>query len=149
MKIILITVGTTAFNSLVRAASEQLQGKYELIFQIANGSFKPQGAEVFNYTNNLQDYYNRADLVITHGGAGSVYQLLEMRKKLVIVPNLERVDKHQLDICQFMQEHNHASVCQDLSQLSDYVENAFTQQFDVYNSDKFIGIPIIRSYLGL
>jgi beta-1,4-N-acetylglucosaminyltransferase len=149
MKSILITVGTTAFNSMVKSANEQLQGKYNLTFQIADGDYFPQEGEVFRFSDNLEDFYTRADLVITHGGAGSVYRLLELGIKIVIVPNLERVDKHQLEICQYMQEHNHACVCEYLSELSDSVENAFNTHYTAYHSDEFIGIPVIRNYLGL
>ncbi|MGD7024735.1 PssE/Cps14G family polysaccharide biosynthesis glycosyltransferase [Rossellomorea vietnamensis] len=50
----------------------------------------------------MKDIIKRANLVITHGGTGSIITALELEKKVLAVPRLkvysEHVDDHQLDI---------------------------------------------------
>jgi beta-1,4-N-acetylglucosaminyltransferase len=61
--------------------------------------------------------YRSADVVIAHAGAGTIYQLLDMRKKSIIVPNLDPSDKHQLDIADFLLKYNYAFVAYNFNQI--------------------------------
>ena len=146
---ILVTVGTTPFESLVKAVDQQLSQSHHLTSQISNGVYIPQHHDYFRFSNEIDTYYSDADLIISHGGAGSVFHILELGKKLVIVPNLERVDTHQIDICEFMQKNYHAMVCSDVENLSQIVEKALITDFLPYTADEFTGQIPIREYLGL
>lgn len=146
---ILITVGTTAFNTLVKAADKQLREKYDLTFQIADGDCEPYNQNCFKFSENIDAYYQAADLVITHGGAGTIYRLLELNKKIVIVPNLERLDSHQTDISEYMQNNSHAIVCDDLDSIEQFVEIALKSEFVKYQTDEFFGIETITQFLDI
>jgi len=146
---ILVTVGTTAFDNLIRAADEQLSQNHELIFQISEGNYKPSDHQYFEFTDDIESYYLDADLIISHGGAGTIYRILELGKKLIIVPNLDRVDHHQLDICKFMQKNKHAVVCMELEQLTQVAEEIENMTFVPFHSDEFTGIDKIREYFQL
>ena len=151
---ILITVGTTPFDSLIKAADVQLGQNHKLIFQISEG--EPKSGHSFKFTDDIERYYNDADLIISHGGAGTIYRVLELGKKLIIVPNLDRIDNHQLDICDFMQKNKHAAIWgqsqttfdSDLS-LATLVTEVETSDFSTFEPDEFTGIDKIRDYLGL
>lgn len=133
---ILVTVGTTQFNGLIETIDNIAKTKknYYVTFQIANGNYKPVNGEYFEFHNNINQYYSSSDLIITHAGAGSIYQLLKLNKKIIIVPNLERVDKHQLDIANYMDNNNYALVCYSLEKL----ENAIKKSLD------FIPMPFTK-----
>lgn len=107
---IFVTVGTTKFNSLIEFLDRNIEknGKYEIEMQISDGDYKPSNWDYFDFTANIQSKYDNCDVVITHAGAGSIYKLLEMGKKIIIVPNLDRIDSHQTDIATYMDANNHA-----------------------------------------
>ena len=129
---ILITVGTTPFDNLVKSAEKQLGELHQLSFQISDGEYKPKTHQYFKFSDQIEDYYQDADLIISHG-----------------VPNLDRVDHHQMDICDFMHENNHAVVCLNLNNLAQVVKEVATSELAPFESDKFTGVEKIRDFLGL
>ena len=147
MKIIL-TVGTTPFNRLVEAADIQLTSNFQLTSQISQGSYIPVNHKYFEFSENIDQYFKESEIIIAHGGAGTIYKALELNKRLVIVPNLERLDNHQLDICHYMVDNHHALACFELSNLYEVVMTARSIEFEPYQPKEFIGIPPIRRYLG-
>ncbi len=146
---ILVMVGTTPFDRLIKTVDNQLSHSYDVISQISEGEYEPKAHEYFRFSDNINEYIDDAELIISHGGAGSIYGVLERGKKLLIVPNLDRVDHHQLDICQYMKENDHADACTDLEKLAESVERAIKMHFLPYKPVPFTGIPEIRAYLGL
>ena len=114
---IFVTVGTTPFDELIKYVDKEILDK-KIICQISNfAKYKPKNHKYFNFIENIEDYYNWADLIICHAGAGTVYKLLEMRKKIIIIPNTYRVDKHQIDLSEFVRKKKYALVCNDISRL--------------------------------
>jgi beta-1,4-N-acetylglucosaminyltransferase len=121
---IFVTVGTTRFDSLIKYLDIELSGtSHELIFQISDGKYEPLNFNFFRYTQNIVEYYKKNDVVITHAGAGSIYGLLELRKKMIIVPNMERLDKHQSDIASYMHENEYARAVFKFDHLSDSINS--------------------------
>ncbi|WP_318422585.1 PssE/Cps14G family polysaccharide biosynthesis glycosyltransferase [Photobacterium leiognathi] len=123
---VFVTVGTTTFDSLIRYSdiAASIYDKYEFVFQKAKSDYIPINGLSFEFVDNIDEYYNNADIVITHAGAGTIYRLLELNKKVIVVPNLERVDKHQLDIAQYMGDNKHLLVCYELNNLSNIIEES-------------------------
>ena len=102
---IFVTVGTTKFDGLIEYIDNNFDSKkYEVFFQIADGKYIPKNFPYVRFVSNIKNFFLKCDIVITHAGAGSIYELLELNKKIIIVPNLERKDKHQLDIALFMEK---------------------------------------------
>lgn len=137
---ILITVGTTKFDSLIRNV-DIYASKHSSInfnFQISeDAEYFPSMGAYFDFTNRIDELYDCADLIITHAGAGSIYKLLEMQKKIIIVPNSERVDKHQFDIANFMKKNKHALVCTDVTAIGRFIEMAMYYEFVIFNKVPF------------
>lgn len=113
---IFVTVGTTPFESLIKYIDINIKN-HEVIAQISDGKYMPQRMKSFNYTKNIEEYYKWADIVITHAGAGSVYKLLEMQKRIIVVPNLERLDNHQLELANFIESNNYGEVFYKLEDI--------------------------------
>lgn len=109
---IFATVGTTRFDTLVKACDELAKfAEYEILVQHANPDLVLNYARGQVFFDNIAEAYSAADVVITHAGAGSVYCLLEMGKTIIVVPNFERIDKHQSDIARYVEENEYALVC--------------------------------------
>lgn len=134
---IFVTVGTTAFDDLIKHM-DNLSLEDEIIFQISDAhKYVPSNHKYFSFTDNIENYYNVSDIIITHSGAGSVYRLLELKKKIIIVPNMTRVDTHQMDLANYMKDNKFALVCTDLNELSDMLKNFNSIQIKEYKFDPF------------
>ena len=77
------------------------------------------------------------ELIVTHAGAGSIYGLLEKGKNLIVVPNLERDDKHQSEIAKFVEDNNYALVCWDISDLPKLINKSRTFKKNKYDKTDF------------
>ncbi|MCG2835707.1 glycosyltransferase [Photobacterium sp. WH77] len=146
---ILVTVGTTKFESLVEFVHKfaSQHGEHSYIFQIADGTYRPEGFAFFEFTNDILGKYEWADVVITHAGAGSTYQLLELGKVIILVPNLERVDKHQLDLANYMSDQNFALVVHGLDELNDVFTNFSSINLKPYSKENFFLQKEIAHYI--
>lgn len=129
---ILVTVGTTSFDSLIEFLdSATFTHGYEFVFQVADGSYLPKNYNFFKTDNNLWDNY-KDYFIITHCGAGSVYFLLENNFDFICIPNLERADKHQLDIANHIMKKRLASVAYDFQELNSILDT------QIFKKEKFL-----------
>jgi len=121
---ILVTVGSSPFKSLIRAVDKAAKQfpNYEFVFQISGSAYKPTSGAYFSFSKEFSNYIDDADVVITHAGAGTVFELLEKEKKCIVVPNYERVDKHQADLTSYIEQNSFAIVCHKLQQISSSIE---------------------------
>jgi UDP-N-acetyl-D-mannosaminouronate:lipid I N-acetyl-D-mannosaminouronosyltransferase len=141
---IFVTVGNTQYNSLIKAIDETLSAdEFEVTIQLADGSYTPKNHQFFRFTPNIETYFNDADVIITHAGAGTVFQLLEDNAKMVVIPNHERIDTHQLDLAQYVDNNHFASACYDLATIKAAVMSAAKNQYSEYVNDPFSGYELI------
>lgn len=128
---IFVTVGTTAFDSLIRTV-DKAKIKGRVVIQKADGKYQPQNYEFFDYTDNFDDYIKKADIVITHGGAGTLFKLLALNKKIIGIANEERRDLHQWDILKKLSQEKYLIWCQDLDQIPRAIEKVKKQKLKKY-----------------
>jgi beta-1,4-N-acetylglucosaminyltransferase len=118
---VFITVGTTPFDSLIRFCDENLDQALAITMQISkDATYIPKRFDHITFTSDIHSCYQSADLVVTHAGAGTIFTLLEMRKRIIVVPNLDRVDSHQKDLAGVVERKQWGQVCwrfQDISEL--------------------------------
>lgn len=62
------------------------------------------------YLSNLAAEIERASLVVSHAGAGSIFESLLFKVPLVVVPNPILMGNHQVELADLMDELQHA-VC--------------------------------------
>ncbi|MCS6843709.1 MAG: hypothetical protein NZ528_05185 [Caldilineales bacterium] len=122
---IFVTVGTTDFDALVEAADRLAAAlDEEVVIQIGHGSYEPRHARWFRFADSLAPYYDRASLVISHGGFGTVTEVLRRGLPLVGVSNPDRYDRHQDQILRAFEEGGHLVWCRNLAELPSAVERA-------------------------
>ncbi len=147
---ILVTVGTTAFDELIKVIDESFKHdqSIDIIAQISSSSsYTPKNIESFEFSNDFQYFVESADLIVTHAGAGSVYSMLEKGKKLIVVPNLTRADDHQLELAKYVQDNDFAVSCFDLTEIKNCIKGIENIKFKPYRCEKFFGHNIIRGLL--
>ena len=116
---VFVTVGTTKFDALIAAIDTDAclgalvaRGFTSLRMQIGHGEILPRlsfpGLALSFYRHDPQ-YKNdvaRADLIISHAGAGSIMDGLALKKKLIVVVNTSLMDNHQMELAQAMADRN-------------------------------------------
>ena len=89
---IFITTGSTVSTKFMSPLLEKTdtfkrknQIKDRIIAQIGDSDYIPQHfEEQFKYTDNIDKYFKKASVVITADGAGTVFRLLELKKKFLL-----------------------------------------------------------------
>ena len=128
---ILVTVGTheTPFDRLLSAVPP-LRQLGELVVQHGSSSVRPEGATCVDFCSfpELTALVERARVVVTHAGAGSVLLALAAGKRPVVVPRLARlgeaVDDHQLVFARHLAGTGTVTIVEDLAELVPAVGNA-------------------------
>lgn len=86
------------FNRLV-SKMDELAGAIndeEIIIQTGAATVQPKNCKHFTYEQTLEPYYERARLVVTHGGF-STMELLNQKIPMIIVPRQYRFKEHHND----------------------------------------------------
>jgi len=121
---IFVTVGTTRFERLIEEI-DRLAGagviKDKVFAQIGQGEYIPSHLEWTRYVQGIEEYYRKADLVICHGGAATVFELLRMGRRFVAVPNRLLQDDHQTDLLRTLDARGWAVCCFELDRLGSLI----------------------------
>lgn len=128
---LLVTVGTTSFDDLVRAAdsaSIDLAPSSGLI-QIGEGSYEPQHLPHERFVSDLRERFSAASVVVAHGGAATTFEVLRAGVPLVSVANGDRYDDHQADLLSALHDAGHLVWCEDLTRLSEAIVDALGRDF--------------------
>ena len=130
---IFVTVGTTDFDALVEAADRLAAASAEtVVIQIGHGEVEPRHAQWLRFAPSLDPYYEQADVVVTHGGLGTVTEVLRRGLRVVGVSNPDRFDRHQDQILAAFEQAGHLVWCRDLAELPAAIEQARQTQFVPY-----------------
>ncbi len=106
---ILVMLGTqnNSFHRLLEKIQEMIDKKVineKVIVQAGRTKFESKDMEILGIVpeEKLKELIEEADLIITHGGVGSIVTALKMHKKVIAVPRLsgfnEHVNDHQIQI---------------------------------------------------
>jgi UDP-N-acetylglucosamine transferase subunit ALG13 len=124
---IFVAVGTTSFNTLVKAMDDLSPSlREEVIMQIGQGTYEPKNCEYFRLAPSLTPYYEQASVVVSHGGVGITTEVLQHGQPLVGVEDTSQPGRHQQEILRALSEDGYLIWCQDLNTLPQMIEQAKT-----------------------
>ena len=132
---VFITIGTTPFDELIKLCDKNIDlNSFQVLAQISDkAKYRPKNIEFIEFTNKIMTLYNKADIIISHAGAGSIYNLLELQKKSIFVPNFIMKDGHQNDICKFIENNNYAKVMNLKNiNINTILKDTYKKQFNKY-----------------
>lgn len=137
-KTVFVTVGTTLFEELIESTTTEqaldwMETQYNvgtLIVQYGKGR-EPQISqqatirrkhsklkiEVYDFKASLQADMLRADLILSHAGAGTVMEALRLQKHLVVVINSALMHNHQTELAHALGKRKQLFVVDEPSQL--------------------------------
>ena len=147
---IFVTVGTGKFESLVKEIDKIAPSlEEEVVVQIGAGEYVPKNCKYFRVALSLSSYYKKASLIITHGGPGNVFDLLDLGKKFIALANRDRTDpRHQVEYLEAISESKGFLYCKDVSLLESYIKKIKTMKFKKYKRPECKMNEYIIKFLG-
>lgn len=101
---ILITLGTQdkQFTRLLDMVQKEIDNgniKDKVVVQAGHTKYKSKDMEIFDLIDRdkFSDLISKCDILITHGGVGSIITGLNNNKKVIVVPRLAKYDEHMND----------------------------------------------------
>ena len=106
---ILVTLGTQDknFTRLLDVIQKEIDNgniKDKVVVQAGLTKYESKNMEIFDYVSKekFEEYIKNCDILITHGGVGSIFTGLKNNKKVLVMPRLakykEQHNDHQLEI---------------------------------------------------
>ena len=154
---IFVTLGTQdkSFNRLLEAIDKEIkQGNItdKVIVQAGCTKYQSPNMKIIDLMDitTFNKYLNEADLIITHGGVGTILDALKKNKKVIAIPRLskyqEAINDHQIQICKEFSNKGYI-LSDDLNNLSTLLKqvNKFNPQKYISNNSNFI--KIIENYI--
>ena len=99
---IFVTLGTQdkSFKRLLKAVEKEIINgniKEKVVVQAGYTKYKSDVMEVFDTISKdeFEEYMEKASLIITHGGVGSILTALELNKKVIAAPRLAKYKEHK------------------------------------------------------
>lgn len=145
---IFVTVGSGDFDPLVKAMDALAPSLDQpVVMQIGVGRYEPRHATWFRLAPSLAPYYERAALVVAHGGVGTTLEVLQRGLPLVGVDNPDRYDQHQQDLLSYLDEKGHLVWCRDLARLREAIARARAQTFVPFQAPPTAIHLIVEAFL--
>ena len=153
-----VTLGTQKFqlNRLLRLLDECVGNgtiRDEIIAQTGASDYEPQHFRCYPFlkSDEFEAHIADADVVVTHGGVGSIMKAFQKEKPVVIFPRLakyhEHVDDHQLEIAHLFAEKGYALLCNETDNLPQLLEESRVHLFNKYISQTDTIVNFIEDFL--
>ena len=156
---ILVLLGTqnNSFNRLLEEIEKNIDEgiiKEEVIVQAGYTKFKSKKMKIFDFipSEKIEKLQEEADLIITHGGVGSIISSIEKNKKVIAIPRLheygEHVNNHQKEIVNDFNNKGYIIGIKDVKELKEAIIKAknFEPKQYKHNNEKIL--KIIEEFIG-
>ncbi len=128
---IFVTVSVGPFERMIKVMDE-LAPKLgeEILMQIGMTEYEPKNCKFFSFCSkiDIRQYFKKSDLIITHGGCGSIVTALRLEKKCISLPRYhkynEHVDDHQLQIVRELEKQKRLIAVYDVNDLEEAIRKA-------------------------
>jgi UDP-N-acetylglucosamine transferase subunit ALG13 len=120
----------------------------EVVMQIGTSPYRPRAARWFTFTTQeeMEALCERARVIVSHAGSGSILTALRHRKPLIVVPRRqkygEHIDDHQLELAEVLSQAGSLLVAYESGKLAASLEAAesFTPQIPTPSRDRLIEV---------
>ena len=131
MTLVILGTQDKTFERLLKNIDKQIKKgnlKGEVIVQAGNTKYESKNMQIFDFIpmEQFDNFIKQADLVITHGGVGSILSAIRNNKKIIAVPRLskykEHENDHQLQIIDEFTKKGYILPCKDLNKLDEVLK---------------------------
>lgn len=155
---ILVLLGTQdkPFTRLLEELDKLIEKKVikdKVIVQAGLTKYQSKNMEIFDLkpVDELMELQNDADIIITHGGVGSILSAVKMNKKVIAIPRLkeygEHTNNHQIQIVDEFYKTGYILKADNPGDLEVILKNINSFKIKKYksNNKKFVGL--IEDYI--
>ena len=155
---ILVTLGTQDknFSRLLDAVQKQIDDgniKEEVIVQAGCTKYESKDMKIFDLLDQeeFKRLISECDLLITHGGVGSILTGLKNNKKVIAAARLskykEHMNDHQLQIIEKFSKSGYILELKDFDKLDEVIEKSKKFKPKKYQSNTENMIKLIENYI--
>ena len=143
---ILVLLGTQdkPFERILKAVAKEKKKGYikdRIIAQVGCTKFSCDNMEMFDFTSKeeIEKLIDKARIIITHAGVGTIIECLNKNKKVIVVPRLkkhgEHTNNHQMQITKEFALKNYVLPLYDVKNLSKTLDDIKTFKPVQYESN--------------
>ncbi|MHA1927398.1 MAG: glycosyltransferase [Candidatus Thorarchaeota archaeon] len=144
---IFITVGSSLPHDELIMAIDTLVHNDEITddveAQIGAGEYIPRTIKYVRFSNSLDSFYNRAEVVISNCGAGTILENVTAGRRLVIIQNPSVTGGHEWELASKMEDGHHLIWCKKIEDLVSCIAKAKTFNFIKFNPDRLDAAKIL------
>lgn len=129
----------------------------KVIVQAGHTKYTPhslsKNMKIYDFISDekLEKYLDECDLIITHGGVGSIMMGLKKHKKIIAVPRLkkykEHTNDHQLQIVEKFSKDNYLIYLDNLEKLSETITKMKILRFKDFRTNTNNIVSLIENYI--
>lgn len=155
---IFVTLGTQDknFDRLLVAIDKEIKKgniKEKVVVQAGITNFKSDDMEIFDLISRdeFEKLMKECDLLITHGGVGSILTGLSYGKKVIAAARLqkykEHINDHQVQIVKELSKKGYILELEDFERLGDVIKKAKRFKPKKYKSNTNNMIKLLEDYI--
>ncbi len=158
VNMILVLLGTqnNSFHRLLEKVENCIENKVineDVIVQAGYTKFNSDKMKIFDLIprERLDELQKESNLIITHGGVGSIISSIEKGKKVIAVPRLhefqEHVNNHQIEIVENFNELGFIIGIKNVEDLTTAIEKSKNFNPKEYKKDNNLMLKIIEDFI--
>ena len=156
MTLVILGTQDKSFDRLLRMVEKEIKNnnlKGEVIVQAGQTKFKSKYMKIFDLIpiTKFNKLIKEADLVITHGGVGSIIQALKHNKKVIAVPRLARYKEHendhQIQIVEEFTKNGYILSAKNTKELNKALEDVNKFEPKKYKSNNNKMVKLIENFI--
>ena len=145
-----------SFNRLLEQIDRLIEKNVineKVVVQAGYTKYESKNMEIFSLISQdeLEKYQEEADLIITHGGVGSIIGSLKKGKKVIAVPRLheygEHVNDHQKQIIESFDKDGYIIGVNDVSKLEEAISKVKNFEPKKYEANNKKMLSIIEDFI--
>jgi UDP-N-acetylglucosamine transferase subunit ALG13 len=133
------------FERLVKEMDEiAAKIKEDVIMQIAGTKYSPKNAKHFSFATEqeIKELCRQARVVVTHGGVGTILDVLQVGTPVVVVPRLRKhgevIDDHQLFFVQELEKQRKVIAVYDVERLEEVLLKLDTSKIEIVRDRRLV-----------
>ena len=156
MVLVLLGTQNNDFTRLLKAVQENIDNKViedEVVVQAGFTKFDSKDMKIFDFIDKekLFELIDKADLIITHGGVGSIIASLKKGKKIIVVPRQkkygEHVNNHQLQIAKKFEQDGYVKYALELNELGNIILDMKDFKPKKFENNKSNVVSIVENFI--
>ena len=135
---IFVTVGTAHYDPLIKEIDRLVGEKLiddNVIAQIGRGSYIPKNFRYFRFMRSLKSAYDKADVIVSTGGAGTTIECVKRGLRLVVIENTTLMEGHQSQLIGEMVRRKHLVWCKSINAIIMSIKEARQRIFEPFSTD--------------